>query len=214
MTASTEFVPPPQSRKGDWTWELVSMFPRQGEWTESDYLRREFDGLVEFVDGVLEFLPMPTFSHQDLVAFLYEQLNAFVGPRRPREVYFAPFRVRMKSGNCREPDVAYIRCHRISTTDRSLPADGADLVMEVVSPDSRDQDRDYREKRNEYAASGVPEYWIVDPETETITVLILDGNKYAVHGEFKPGTLATSRLLSGFEVDAKACFDSAKVHDG
>jgi hypothetical protein len=62
---------PPQSERGEWTWELVTMFPRQGDWTEQDYLRNEFEGLVELVDGVLEFLPMPTFSHQDLVAYLY-----------------------------------------------------------------------------------------------------------------------------------------------
>lgn len=208
MTASTEFVPPPNSRRGDWTWELVTMFPRQGEWTESDYLRREFDGLVEYVDGTLEFLPMPTFSHQDLVAFLYEQLNSFIGPKRPREVYFAPVRVRMKSGNCREPDVAFIQSHRISTSDRTQPSNGADLVMEVVSPDPRDRDRDYHEKRNEYAASGIPEYWIVDPETQAITVLVLSGTKYHLHGEFKLGTSATSPLLPGFEVDVKTCFDS------
>ncbi|RLS43194.1 MAG: Uma2 family endonuclease [Planctomycetota bacterium] len=184
------------------------MFPRQGEWTESDYLRREFDGLVEYVDGTLEFLPMPTFSHQDLVAFLYEQLNSFIGPKRPREVYFAPVRVRMKSGNCREPDVAYIQSHRISTSDRTQPSNGADLVMEVVSPDPRDRDRDYHEKRSEYAASGIREYWVVDPENQTITVLVLSGAEYHLHGEFKLGTSATSQLLPGFEIDVKTCFDS------
>ena len=35
---------------------MVTLFPRQGEWSEQEYLSREFDGLVEYVDGVLEFL--------------------------------------------------------------------------------------------------------------------------------------------------------------
>ena len=180
------------------------MFPRQGEWTEDDYLRREFDGLVEYVDGLLEFLPMPTFSHQDLVAFLYERLTACLGARQPREVYFAPFRVRMKSGNYREPDIAWIRASRV--TDRTVPADGADLVMEVVSPDPCDRDRDYHEKRAEYEATGIPEYWIVDPETNTITVLVLSGASYIVHGEFKPGTVATSVVLPEFKVSVNHAF--------
>ena len=180
------------------------MFPRQGEWTEAEYLRHEFDGLVEFVDGVLEFLPMPTLSHQDIAAFLFEHLNTFMGPRVPREVLFAPVRVRMKSGNMREPDVVYIRTERVS--DRNTPPDGADLVMEVVREAPRDRERDYHEKRVDYAESAIPEYWIVDPETKVITVLVLNIGAYHVHGEFPQGTKATSVLLPGFEVDVSACF--------
>jgi len=200
-------TPPPRSDRGEWTWELVTMFPRQGDWTEDDYLRCEFNGLVEFVDGVLEFLPTPTFSHQDLVAYLYTQLSRFIGPRKPAEVYFSPIHVKTIEGSIREPDVAYIRPQRIR--DRSKPAKGADLVLEVVSGAARDRDRDDKVKRSEYAASGIPEYWIVDPETETITVLTLVGNEYQVHGEYRKGTSASSVLLPGFHIDVAETFASA-----
>jgi Uma2 family endonuclease len=52
----------------------------------------------------------------------------------------------------------------------------------------------------------VPEYWIVDPQDEVITVLKLDGGANAVHGEFRLGERATSRLLEGFEVDVAEVF--------
>jgi Uma2 family endonuclease len=52
----------------------------------------------------------------------------------------------------------------------------------------------------EYAAAGIPEYWIVDPEQSTIRVLALDGDKYRLHGEFGRGQKATSVLLAGFEI--------------
>lgn len=201
--------PPPQSHRGDWTWELITMFPRQGEWTEERYLQYEFDGLVEYVDGVLEFLPMPKFSHQDLVAYLFEKLSAFIGPRNPREVYFAPIWVRTVEKSIREPDVAYIRSSRIP--DRRKPADGADLVMEVVSGSAKDRNRDYKEKREEYAAAGIPEYWIVDPESNTMTVLKLVENDYALHGEFKLGSIATSAVLPGFAVNVSEAFASATL---
>jgi Uma2 family endonuclease len=47
------------------------------------------------------------------------------------------------------------------------------LVVEVVSPGKRNQDRDYRYKRSEYAARGIAEYWIVDPEKAVVIVLTL-----------------------------------------
>jgi Uma2 family endonuclease len=82
--------------------------------------------------------------------------------------------------------------------------------MEVVSDENRHHDLET--KRAEYAKAGIPEYWIVDPKESKITVLVLDPDKkrrswtFTVHGEFEPGSRATSRLLPGFEVDVAAVF--------
>jgi len=67
----------------------------------------------------------------------------------------------------------------------------------VVSPDYRRHDLET--KRREYARAGIPEYWIVDPEEEQITVLTLKEGKYVVHGMFERGMVARSALLEGFE---------------
>jgi Uma2 family endonuclease len=204
----TELELPPQSKRGDWTWEVLSMFPRQGEWTESEFLAQDFRRLVEYVDGVLEFLPMTTFDHQDLVDYLFQCPKQFIGQKIPREVYCSPIHVRTVEGHIREPDVAYIRAARIP--NRKKPSEGADLVMEIVSESSSDRDRDYVKKREEYASAEIPEYWIVDPALEVITVLALDKNEYRVHGEFKPGDLATSVLLPGFQVEVSEVFTAGK----
>ena len=86
--------------------------------------------------------------------------------------------------------------------------DTADLVMEVVSDDNRQHD--LKKKRREYAQAGIPEYWIVDPQKSTITVLILWSSKkkksYIMHGRFAPGAKATSKTLPGFEIDVTAVF--------
>ena len=63
-------------------------------------------------------------------------------------------------------------------------------------------------KRADYAEAGIPEYWIVDPRNETITVLALEGNGYVEHGVCARGDTATSRLLAGFTVDVTAVFDA------
>ena len=108
--------------------------------------------------------------------------------------------MRLWPGKFREPDVLFMHAeHADRMTDEYW--EGADLVMEVVSPGDEDRRRDLKTKREEYAQAGIPEYWIVDPELEQITVLTLDGQTYVVHGEFKRGEQATSKLLPGFGVD-------------
>ena len=66
--------------------------------------------------------------------------------------------------------------------------------------------RDYDEKLADYAVAKVAEYWIVDPEKRIVTVHKLQGEKYAVHGEFAEGAEATSVLLDGFEVNVAELF--------
>src|SRR5437899_1001985 len=88
--------------------------------------------------------------------------------------------------------------------------EGADLVMEVVSGNKEDRRRDLVTKRREYARAGIPEYWIVDPKEERITVLQLEGTQYAIQGEFAKGIVATSHLLKGFSVDVMAAFASQR----
>ena len=77
--------------------------------------------------------------------------------------------------------------------------------MEIHSPGH--EDHDLVTKRREYAAAGISEYWLLDPDAETITVLKLQGKKYRVHGEFAQGETAASVLLPGFQVAVKDVFD-------
>lgn len=198
------------SRRGEPTWELGVDAPRQGAWTEEEYLALDSNRLIEFTDGILEFLPMPKLSHARISRFLSDLLRRHVEARQLGEVFWAPVSVRLRSGKLREPDVFFLRSGHPRTAD--VP-DGADLMMEIVSPDAQSRKRDFEEKRIEYAESGIPEYWIVDPETETITVLTLPegATEYEVSGEYKPGQTAASVLLPEFTVDVSACFAAGKV---
>jgi Uma2 family endonuclease len=108
--------------------------------------------------------------------------------------------VRLKKGNIREPDVVYMKAEN-ARRRRNEYWEGADLVIEVVSPDHKDRERDLKTKRQEYARAGIPEYWIIDPQEKVIRVLTLEGKAYKVHGDFGPGTRATSVLLPGFALD-------------
>ncbi|HEX5470922.1 MAG TPA: Uma2 family endonuclease [Lacipirellulaceae bacterium] len=194
----TDFCPNP-------SWEVALLFPCQGDWTEADYLALDTNRLVELVAGKLEVLPMPSVLHQRIVDYFHRALQRFVLRQRLGEAFFAPLPVRIGKGTLREPDVIFISRDRLGKPEDKF-ADGADLVMEVVSPDKGSYERDYRKKRTDYAKRRIQEYWIVDPQAEQIIVLALKGKQYQVHGEFKPGDEATSMLLKGFAVDVTKLF--------
>jgi len=191
--------------RGSPTWEIAHLFPNQGAWTDDEYLALNSNHLIEFSDGVLEVLPMPTEQHQVVVAFLYEMLQAFVVARNLGKVLFAPLRVRLWEGKFREPDIVFLLTEHAGRRGNKYWR-GADLVIEVVSED--DPERDLVSKRAEYARAGISEYWIVDPRDQTITVLALDSEKggYSVAGRHASGEAAQSALLDGFSVDVSEVF--------
>ena len=199
------------SKRGEPTWELALRYPYQGEWTEAEYVALQEKRLLELSDGCLEFLPMPTIRHQLIVKALFQLLDLFVSSRGLGQVLFAPLPVRLWAGKYREPDILFLSTARL----RSLQQypEGMDLAIEVVSGDLRDQERDLVTKRQEYAAAGISEYWIVDPETRQITVLALDGKQYRTHGEFVLGMEATSVLLAGFAVTVDKIFSAGQIID-
>ena len=189
-------------------WDLAELFPHQGTWSEDDYLELETNHLMEYSHGQLEVLPMPTLTHQRIAAFLYNRLLAFVGQfMTGAEVLFAPLKVRLGSGKYREPDVIVMLAgHADRLHEQYL--DAPDLVIEILSPDNRQLD--LGTKRREYARAGIPEYWIVDPQEATVTVLTLNADQYHVAGRYARDQVAASVLLAGFEVAVNAVWAAAE----
>jgi Uma2 family endonuclease len=191
---------------GEWKDLLEDILPRQGAWSEDEYLvlTDHRNRLVEFTDGFLEILPMPTDKHQAILGLLYLAFLGFVGPRNGT-VRFSPLRLQIRPGKFREPDLLLL----LSATDprrQNRFWQGADLALEVVSEEK--PERDLVDKRGDYAEGRVPEYWIVNPQTETIAVLRLRGDAYEEAGIYRRGELAASASLTGFSVEVAAVFDA------
>lgn len=184
-------------------WEIATLFPAQGAWSEEDYLLLPTNHLVELSHGRVEVLRMPTQSHQLIVFFLARVLHDFIAARALGTLLIAPLRVRLWPGTFCEPDLVFMLAASAARRHEAY-WEGADLVMEVVSPD--DPQRDLVVKRREYAEAGIAEYWIVDPRSRTITVLRLEDDDYIEHGHFEPGEEAASALLVGFKIAVDAVF--------
>ena len=83
-----------------------------------------------------------------------------------------------------------------------------DLAVEIVSPGHDAHKRDYEDKRIDYAKAGVAEYWIVDPQQQRITVLVLTEDHYSEHGVYTAGQVASGKLLPALQVDVDAVMNA------
>lgn len=192
------------------TWEeddvVLSLAPLQGYWTAEQYLllTDQTSRPIEFTGGYIEMLPMPTEHHHAMLEVLFFALRAFID-RLGGKVRFAPLRIQVRPEKFREPDIVLLQ-------DAADPRRqnrywlGADLVVEIISADT--PERDLVEKRADYAEAGIPEYWLVDPADESITVLSLEGDRYEEQGVFRRGDTATSALLPGFAIDVTTVLDA------
>ena len=174
-------------------WRIATLFPYQGAWSEQEYLALDTNRRVEFDNGFVEVHDPPTDRHQgilgNIIFALYMHVKQSGGAMRP-----AGMRLRLWDQKYREPDIVFLR-DRNSRLRRKNYWDGADLAVEIVSESLEDRERDLVTKRLEYARAGIQEYWIVDPEQETVTLLYLAVDVYTESGEFRRGDTFTSPQL-------------------
>ncbi len=168
--------------------------PPCGPITYEEFLEwADEDTWAEWVDHEVVFMSPPATRHQRIAVFLTRVMGAFVEEKELGEVLSAPYQMKLENG--REPDVLFIaEAHRDRLKDVYL--DGpADLVVEIVSPESGPRDRG--EKFYEYEAGGVPEYRLIDPLREALEVYRLEGKRYRpVRPE--AGGVYRSEALPGF----------------
>ena len=193
------------SPNGEPAWEAAYMLPVQGRWSEEDFLKFHTNRMAELVDGRLEILPMPTLKHQRILRWL---LGMFEGAAPVGSItLFAPLPSRLFPGTIREPDLLYIAPENAPGPDVDYPTH-LDIALEIVSPGKDARQRDYEDKRIDYARAGISEYWIVDPIENMVTVLVLQDRIYIEHGIYRIGDVASGLLLPGLSVDVCAMLNA------
>ena len=188
---------------------LLDVRPPQGCWSELDYLwlTDRCNRLVELADGCLEELPWPTDRHQSILLFLFRLFDKHVRSEGGVALV-SPMRLKIRDARFREPDLLLLRDAHDSRRQNRYWL-GADLVVEVVSPD--DPNHDYVQKRQDYAEVKVTEYWIVDPEHQKITVMYLHQDQYHERGTYGLQEIASSTVLNGFNVAVSEALDPDSV---
>lgn len=158
---------------------------------------------TELWDGELVMPPAPSFFHQEVVALFHERLTAWVRQHGAGKTGLAPLDMVLTTRRVTQPDVLFIAKERLDLIQTRVMG-AADLVAEVLSPESRRRDR--IDKRDLYEQHGVKEYWLIDPEAGTVEVLHLTRGQYQLVGRWHAGETAESRLLKGFRVKVSELF--------
>jgi Uma2 family endonuclease len=158
---------------------------------------------TELWDGELVMSPAPSFFHQQVVDRFHDALKTWVREHHLGKTSIAPLDMVLTASRATQPDVVFVSNERLGIIQERLMG-AADLVVEVISPESRRRDR--IDKRDLYEQHGVREYWLVDPEAGTVEVLHLESGSYRLVGRWHAGERASSRLLQGFEAAVSALF--------
>ena len=168
------------------------------------------DTRYELVDGELSIMPPESELNQRIASLLFalflkqgipfDRIN--IGVEIVTSGSRATARVPDLTIFTEELTVAYQGASRATITSDMPPPQ---LVVEVVSPGTKNHDRDYRYKRSEYAARGIAEYWIVDPQQQKITILelvsglyeerVFNGDEALVSPSFNQLSLTAAKLL-------------------
>jgi Uma2 family endonuclease len=157
----------------------------------------------ELWDGELIMSPAPSFDHQEIVLCFYRRLYGWVSERKLGKVITAPIDMVFSPHRAVQPDIIFIAQDRLGIIGRAINGP-VDLAAEVILLGNRNRDR--IEKRDLYEQYGVKEYWIIDPEAQTVEVLFLEDGRYRLLGRAVGEQIVSSQLLSGFELSANAIF--------
>ncbi len=158
------------------------------------------EGWFEWVDGEVIKMSNPSLRHQQLSRFLVTILQSWAETKRIGEIIPAPFQIKFDfrpSG--RQPDVMFVSNENLHRLEKQYVDGKADLIVEIVSPES--VGRDTQDKFLEYEMAGIKEYWIIDYNTRTAIFYGFDENgKYkmlplSADGKFE------SRVIEGLWIN-------------
>lgn len=181
----------------------------------ADLLAWEEDGQMELLFGQVVMMAPPLRGHQEVSGELFRQLANFLEGKRCR-VYAAPFAVRLfeKEGDAPEdvdtvvePDITVV-CDT-GKLDKYGCKGAPELVIEVLSPSTRRHDR--LVKLELYQRAGVAEYWLVDPENQSVQVLLLGKEGYLLpHEDYGRRDIAKVNVLEGCFIELEKVFPEEK----
>jgi Uma2 family endonuclease len=154
----------------------------------------------EWVDGEVIKMSNPSLRHQDLSDFLTAILRFFIEAKNLGKVISAPFQIKFDfrpSG--RQPDIMFVSSENLHRLEKQYVDGTADLIIEIVSPESLA--RDTQDKFQEYETAGVKEYWTIDPNTRTANFYGYDENGKYKMLPISPDGKFESRVIEGLWIN-------------
>lgn len=201
MTLLLDFPPPKEiALPANQTW------PPPGKWTYEDYCRLPENGVrYEVIEGELHMSPAPITKHQRVSLKLATRFEKFAERHKTGFVMTAPLDVILPNrATPVQPDIVFIAKKRRRIVKEKYVEGAPDILVEILSASNWHIDRG--KKARVYAQAGVREYWIVDPEAETIELFALRQGAYVLIGKYAAGETVRSLALVGLRIRVKEIF--------
>ena len=180
------------------------MSDMQTKLTYADYMKTPEEEHCELIGGELVMFTTPPTYHQLVLSNLMYKVGVFVRERDLGRVYPVLTDVVLSDRDVVKPDILYVSKQRSHILTRENVRGAPDLVVEILSPATAERDRTV--KLDLYAHHGVKEFWIVDPDAKTITVLLQGEGRFEVSGIYEAGQSLRSPTLAGFSVTLAEIF--------
>lgn len=168
------------------------------------------EGKFEWVGGSLLTMEPTSDEHDETRGYLDRIVGYYADEHDAGSVKGEQFAERLSPETVRIPDIAFFKKSNRGKIKPTYSEGGADLVIEIVSPESRGRDRG--EKYYEYEAAGVEEYWIVDPQRRRAEFYRLREGAYEPVFPSDEGKLFSS-TLPGFFVRLEWLWNRPKLRE-
>jgi Uma2 family endonuclease len=155
----------------------MALHDRSARLTYDDYRLIPEDGWChEILDGEHHVTAAPYLRHQEVLIQLAEILQSFIRRNRLGKLFVAPTDVLLSRHDIVQPDLVFVSQDRLGILTRRNIQGAPDLVIEILSDSTRRVDQGA--KLDLYERSGVREYWLLDPDAQTVAVQRLEGERF------------------------------------
>lgn len=178
--------------------------PQKEVYTYEDYALLPEGAPYQLIGGKLVMTPSPTTYHQAISMRLGGWIFAFITAKNLGMVFSAPIDVYFEEKETYQPDIVFVAKDRFQIIEPARINGAPDLVIEILSPSTAYYD--LKKKARTYAAHGVKEYWIVDPEDKSVEVYVGQEGKFSLNQRVEAEGKVKSLVLQGFEAEAKEIF--------
>ena len=172
--------------------------------TVADYERLPVGAPYQLIDGELVMTPSPTPFHQSIALNLAIVLGPFIIQNRLGKLFMAPLDVYLSDEDVYQPDLIFIRAERARNLQKDKLRIIPDLIVEILSPSNAYYD--FTRKKEMYCERGVEEYWIIDPEMETVEIMRKKGDLYQTEKMLKGDAQLESGMFAGFQMKLSELF--------
>jgi len=172
--------------------------------TKADYDLLPPESPYQLIEGKLVMTPAPFTKHQRASRNLELELFVWLRKNKIGEVFDAPTDVELDDKNIVQPDLVVIKRDHYDMIGEKRIVGAPDLIVEILSPDNAYND--LKRKFRLYERCGVMEYWIVDPEFETVDIYLNEGGRYVLREQKEKNGVMSSVALEGFQVEISDIF--------